>query len=102
MFGRVLNYFLNEFIVNALANSRSFQRIALRIDGFLTKQTGQIKNVGDDVKKVSEVKVDEINKKAAEQLGFDFKAFFNTIKEEVSKDVKNASVGTAARPGMKK
>ncbi len=105
MFSRVLNWFASEFIVNTLANSRSFQRLALRIDSFLSKQQSTIKTVGDDAKKVSEVKVDEINRKAVEATGFDIKAFFSTIKEELAKDAKAASVGvpsTGAKSNIKK
>ena len=102
MFGRVLHWFANEFIVNTLANSRSFQRLALRIDSFLSKQQTTIKAVGEDAKKVSEVKAEEINKKAKETIGFDVKAFLNTIKEEIQKDIKDASVGGSTKAPPKK
>lgn len=32
MFGRILSWFLNDIIVQKLANNRSFQRLALKID----------------------------------------------------------------------
>ncbi|CAL6427110.1 unnamed protein product [Bathycoccus prasinos] len=35
--GRLANYVLNEFLVNALANSKSFQRFAVRTDDAMRK-----------------------------------------------------------------
>jgi hypothetical protein len=37
--GRLANYVLNEFLVNTLANSKTFQRFAVRTDDALRKGT---------------------------------------------------------------
>ncbi len=88
IFGRVINWFANEFIVNTLANSRSFQRLALKIDAFLSKQQSTIKNIGDDAIKKGSERADDLHRKTVESTGFDFKKFIATIQEEIAKDVK--------------
>lgn len=48
-FGRVFNYVFNELLVDALANSKTFQRFAVRTDKALreAQQSGKISKLTD-------------------------------------------------------
>lgn len=92
LFGKLLGYFANEFIVRQLANSKSFQRFALRFDSFLTNKKQAITKVGEEVVKTS---TDVIKEKAStgkvEVGGIDFAKFAVAFRDEIRNDLKNLS-----------
>ncbi|KAL6651012.1 hypothetical protein ACP70R_009937 [Stipagrostis hirtigluma subsp. patula] len=45
MFGRVLSYLLNEFLVEGLANNRAFQRFAVKTNRTLENLSSKAKEV---------------------------------------------------------
>lgn len=68
LFQRVLNYLVNEVIVQGLANSRTFQRFAVRTDATLN----ELKNKGTQ---------------HHSQLSDQASSFFKTFRKEVSKGI---------------
>jgi hypothetical protein len=48
-FSRVFSYVFNELLVDVLANSKTFQRFAVRTDAALreSKTSGRLKDLGD-------------------------------------------------------
>ncbi|KAK2078062.1 hypothetical protein QBZ16_003930 [Prototheca wickerhamii] len=65
-FQRLMNYWLNEVLVNTLANSKSFQKFAVKSNA----------SVGELLKKTAEHK---------DRLGGQGGEFFKVFKEELSK-----------------
>ncbi|KAF0892989.1 hypothetical protein E2562_021291 [Oryza meyeriana var. granulata] len=49
LFGRVLSYVVNEFIVEGLANNRAFQRFAVRTNKSLENLSSKAKEVREEL-----------------------------------------------------
>ncbi|KAF2934868.1 hypothetical protein DAI22_04g191900 [Oryza sativa Japonica Group] len=49
LFGRVLSYVVNEFIVEGLANNRTFQRFAVRTNKSLENLSSKAKEVREEL-----------------------------------------------------
>uniref|UniRef100_A0A0E0DFY9 Uncharacterized protein n=1 Tax=Oryza meridionalis TaxID=40149 RepID=A0A0E0DFY9_9ORYZ len=49
LFGRVLGYVLNEFLVQVLANNRTFQRFAVRTNKSLENLSSKAKEVREEL-----------------------------------------------------
>ncbi|KAI7837461.1 hypothetical protein COHA_008719 [Chlorella ohadii] len=73
-FQRVMNYLLNEVLVNSLANSRTFQRFAIRSSAMMQ----------DMAKKSAEQKA-QLGQTAAEKGGH----FWKVFSEELTKGMKD-------------
>ena len=89
--GKVVQWFVNEHMVKFLAKNHTFQRMALKIDSFLTtnqavatKRGEEMFKKGGDVLREQSSKVHEasINKS-----GFDVIKFVTEFKNEIMKDV---------------
>ena len=117
-FARIVGWFVQDIVVKQLANSRTFQRLAVKIDSTLTKvillvlvliilililillqQNKSI--IEDNVKKsatfIKDGKLQDatssvtskINDTIRDKAGFDLHKFITTVKSEIEKDLKN-------------
>jgi len=90
-FGKIISWFAQDVIVKTLAENRQFQRLALRIDSFLTNKQDTIKEAGKEYLKQGEAMMKEGAKKVHEtttqKAGFDFAAFAKAFREEIQKDI---------------
>lgn len=85
LFGRIVAQFMNEVLVKALANSKTFQRFALRTDGFIQAQKSAVNVVKEDaLKKGGEALKSSASNKKLEIGGIDFGKFFHEFKEEIA------------------
>ena len=71
-----------------LAESRNFQRLALRIDSYLTAQKNTIKNVSSEYIKTGTEVLKNAPKPQGIVGGFDINKFAKAFKEEIKKDFK--------------
>lgn len=89
--GKIVQWFANEHLVKFLANNRTFQQGALKIDSFLTLNKDVVKRSGDEMfKKGGEVLREQssrVHDATIAKSGFDFVKFVTAFKEEVMKDV---------------
>ena len=89
--GKIFSWFANEILIKTLAENRSFQRFALKVDSFLTSKQETLKEVGKDYVKAGETVFREgaqkVHATATEKTGFDFAQFAKAFKEEVTKDM---------------
>jgi hypothetical protein len=84
LFGKLVAHFMNEVIVKTLANSRWFQRFALRTDTFIqNKKTAATVLKDDALKKGSEKLTASAADKSLEFGGIDFGKFIHEFKEEI-------------------
>ena len=96
LFSKIIGYFLNEVIVKTLANSKSFQRFALKMDSFITTKKTAVSNIADEaVKKGAEVIKDKAPLKEGNFVvgGIDFGAFVKEFKAEISGNTNKAPPG---------
>jgi hypothetical protein len=85
IFARVVSYLLNDALVKTLANSKTFQRFALKTDA-LAKQA---RTQGTEAAEVAQQKLKEQvskvkNAPPAEEGQFNFHAFLKEFGEEVT------------------
>ena len=89
--GKIFSYFANEILIKTLAENRSFQRFALKIDSFLTTKQATLKEVGKEYVKAGEnvfrEGAEKVQATATEKTGFDFMKFAKAFKDEVAKDM---------------
>ena len=89
--GKIFSWFANEILIKTLAENRSFQRFALKVDSFLTTKQETLKEVGKEYVKAGENVfrdgAQKIHKSTTEKTGFDFAQFAKAFKEEVAKDM---------------
>lgn len=98
--GKLVGYFVNELIVKTLANSKSFQRFAVRSDSFIKDKKHVAKAVSQEVivkaKSTSDTIIKEkggkINEVVADKSGFDLGVFLSHMKEEMAKNKKPKDV----------
>lgn len=86
-----------DAMVTALANSKRFQYLALRIDGFINSKHNMVAMKAEDVVKKGEQMMKDPNLKIkAEQAARDFTKqaqqstaarFFTALKQEIQKDL---------------
>jgi hypothetical protein len=89
-FGRILNYIVGEVIVKTLAESRSFQRFAVRTDEALRTHKAKIQEAGDKIVNHAKVKGETLLKDKEVVNAPDFSritGFFKHLGNEVKKDV---------------
>lgn len=106
-FARLFQYFANDILVHSLANSKRFQRLALRIGNsftpFLTHTHSSILIYADNFlntnKKTIEEKIqpnlDKVVKTTEEKVksmkneskNFNFKSFMQELKDDVNKEI---------------
>jgi hypothetical protein len=100
LFGKLVAHFLNEVIVKTLANSRAFQRFALKTDTFIqTKKTAAAVIKDDALKKSHEAIKQSAADKSLEFGGIDFGKFLHEFKEEINGSGKT---GPTKPPSMMK
>ena len=94
--GKLVGYFMNELIVKTLANSKSFQRFAIRSDSFIKDKKQVAKTVSEEViikaKSTSDTIIKEkgghINNVVADKSGFDLGVFLSHMKDEMVENQK--------------
>ena len=95
LFQKLIGYFLNEFIVKTLANNKSFQRFALKIDAFVTTKKAAVNNITEEaVKKGGEAiksKAAPIQNGKLEIGGIDFGKFASEFKNEISENINGST-----------
>lgn len=74
LFGRLFQWFAQDIVVKFLANNRSFQRFAVKMDASINNN-----------KKVIEDKVKSVNKENIVNSASDFKTFLQDIQNEMKK-----------------
>lgn len=81
---QILSWIANEIIVKQLAENRSFQRLAVKIDSTLNSKKDVILKYGEELKKTG---TEALKKNQATTTdGFDIKKFMLAFKDEVKKD----------------
>ena len=94
--GKLIGYFVNELIVKTLANSKGFQRFAVRSDNFVQAKKKVVRDVGEEViikaknssEDIIKDKGNKISDVVADKSGFNLGVFFKHLKEEMSKNAK--------------
>lgn len=89
-FMKMIDWVANEIVVKHLANSRTFQRFALKTDETIQHHTTKATKMGEEVLKKASEHGEKIVKGAAEQPPPDisgFTRFFNAFADEIKKDV---------------
>lgn len=85
LFGKLVAHFLNEVIVKTLANSRTFQRFALRTDTFIQTQKTTAAQLKDQAVKNAREKVTaKAETGGLEAGGIDWGKFFIEFRDEIS------------------
>lgn len=90
--GRVVSWFADKFLVEALSRSTRFQSIALKIDTFLNKNKKVINDVTKDQMEVLKKKADTV-KEQVQQVNikeiktFDISSAYARFKDDVTKEV---------------
>lgn len=87
-FGRIFQKIIHDIVVDRLAANPSFQRLAVRIDNFLTSQQSKVKHHAENAKKTAEEMLSEQqraldqnkhrNVKAEEMVDNMFDAIYNS------------------------
>ena len=107
--GRILHYIVGEVVVKHLAESRAFQRFALRTDAALQKHKAKIQDVSDKIVSEAKTKGETFVNNASSQVNSSsqvniqtpeslnkaftfFKHFGNEIKKEVTASNKTNNV----------
>ena len=89
--GKIIQWFANEHLVKLLANNRTFQQAAVKIDSFLTVNKDVVRRSGEEMfKKGGEVLKEQssrVQEVTTAKSGFDFVKFGTAFKEEVMKDI---------------
>jgi hypothetical protein len=89
--GKIFSWFANEILIKTLAENRSFQRFALKVDSFLTTKQETLKEVSKEYVKAGETvfreSAEKVKTTATEKTGFDFMKFAKAFKDEVAKDM---------------
>ncbi len=95
LFGKLFSYFANEVIVRNLAQSKSFQRLALKIDTFMHTKKKAITEVGETVIKTG---TEAIKAKAAAAAtgessagGVGFGKFVIAFRDEIMQDLQKVN-----------
>ena len=100
--GRILQYIVGEVVVKHLAESRTFQRFALRTDAVLQKHKAKIQDVGDKIVTEAKTKGEnfvntssqmnngQVKIETPESLNKAF-AFFKHFGNEIKKEVAAAN-----------
>ena len=104
--GKLISHFLNEIIVRTLANSKSFQRFAVKTDSVIKTQQTNAKVVSEELLNKAKVTGDEIlkthgsklNEAVKEKSGFNLALFLTHLKDEFGKGQKK----TISAPTNKK
>lgn len=87
MIGKLISWLMNDIIVNALANNKRFQGMAVKIDHLLNKNK---KVITEDYMKTGEKVVQENLAKAKEtKVGIFASVFMAEMKKEMAKDSVN-------------
>jgi uncharacterized protein YwlG (UPF0340 family) len=90
MIGRLISWFMNDIIVRTLANNKRFQGMALKIDGFLTKNKQVVQEnyvkTGEKVLKENAAKVKE------SRAGVFAQTFLKEMKKEVEMELSKAKL----------
>ena len=89
--GKVFSYIANELIVKTLANNKSFQRFAVKIDSFVASKKEVVLKNSDEYIKAGHAVIKEgaskVHQTATEKMGFDFQKFASVLQEEIKKDL---------------
>jgi hypothetical protein len=96
LFGRVISMIFDKLLVETLANSKTFQRFALRIDANITKSKAKTQELLKEGEVLLKQNAGKLTEKATEKSGFDFATFVKTFQEELKKET-----GTLTSSGNK-
>jgi hypothetical protein len=98
-FGNIIRYLVQDVVVHTLANSKRFQRMALRIDNFFSTTQKTVESKAEDIAKGAEKAFEEVQKQQAQKAvnptaktkstpgGFDPILFMNHLAQEVKNDI---------------
>lgn len=86
MIGRLISWLMNDIIVNALANNKRFQGLALKIDSMVNKNK---KVITEDYMKTGEkLAKEKLSKLKESQIASITKEFVSEFRKEISDELK--------------
>ena len=100
--GQIIRYLLQDVVVHSLANSKRFQRFALRIDNFFATTQKSVEIKAEEIAKGAEKLAAEAQQTPAQKAvktkhpqsgesgGFDPIRFMSHVVEEVKRDINGA------------
>ena len=107
--GQIIKYLLQDVVVHSLANSKRFQRLALRIDNFFATSQKSIETKAEEIAKGAEKLAAEVQQTQTQKAvkakskspkpgdTFDPILFMSHVVDEVKRDINGAPP-----PGKKK
>lgn len=101
--GRIMHYILGEVLVKSLANSKTFQRFAVKTDAIITKNKAKIAEHSDKIAEQAKMKADAIlseakkgNAGAVAEPQSGLAKFWSDFTNEIKGDVAKLKEATEA------
>lgn len=92
MIGRLISWLMNDIIVNALANNKRFQGLAVKIDAMVNKNK---KVITEDYMKTGEkVAKEKVAKLKESQYGVIAQEFIAEFKKEIAGEINKVKAPT--------